>query len=186
MDDLIDLIKNREDERAIRIISEIVYEGKAADLNLKDYEGNTALLRAVTSGIAPEVLFLLLNIKEVDVNLPSYIGVTPLMAACIRGRWEKGAMALLAHPEINIHKKDKNGEGALEYCEDMPAVRAKLIEMGATAGGGKRSRTQRKRKCRLVVGKRETCCINPKKGHWCWSKGTKRQISRKMKRNCCR
>ena len=42
------------------------------------------------------------------------------------------------------------------------------------------------RTCRMVVGKRETCCIHPRRGHWCWSKGIKRNISRKMKRQCCR
>ena len=36
-------------------------------------------------------------------------------------------------------------------------------------------------KCRLVKGKKETCCINPKRGYWCWSKGTK-----SMKRKCCK
>ena len=41
-------------------------------------------------------------------------------------------------------------------------------------------------KCRMVVGKRETCCIHPKRGHWCWSKGSKRSMTRKMKRECCR
>ena len=40
--------------------------------------------------------------------------------------------------------------------------------------------------CRLVHGKKETCCINPKRGHWSWSKKTKRNISRKMKKDCCK
>ena len=40
--------------------------------------------------------------------------------------------------------------------------------------------------CRLVRGKKETCCINPKRGYWCWSKKTKKRVWRKMKRTCCR
>lgn len=40
--------------------------------------------------------------------------------------------------------------------------------------------------CRMVVGKRETCCIRPNRGFWCWSKGIKKAISKKMKRECCR
>ena len=35
--------------------------------------------------------------------------------------------------------------------------------------------------CRLVKGKKETCCINPKKGYWCWSKGTSTKITQRMK-----
>lgn len=42
------------------------------------------------------------------------------------------------------------------------------------------------RRCRLVRGKKETCCINPKKGYWCWSKKTKNRISYKMKQECCK
>ena len=40
--------------------------------------------------------------------------------------------------------------------------------------------------CRLVNGKKEKCCINPKKGFWRWSKGTSKKISRRMKRTCCK
>jgi len=47
-------------------------------------------------------------------------------------------------------------------------------------------KTLRGKTCRLVHGKKETCCINPKRGHWCWSKKTKRNISRKMKKDCCK
>ncbi len=42
------------------------------------------------------------------------------------------------------------------------------------------------KRCRLVIGRKETCCINPKRGYWCWSKKTKKRIWRKMKRTCCR
>ena len=41
-------------------------------------------------------------------------------------------------------------------------------------------------KCRIVKGKNETCCINPLKGHWCWSKYIKKNISKKMKLECCK
>ncbi len=45
---------------------------------------------------------------------------------------------------------------------------------------------KQKMKCRLVKGKKETCCINPLKGHWCWSKGVNKSVSRKMRKNCCK
>ena len=42
------------------------------------------------------------------------------------------------------------------------------------------------KRCRLVKGSKETCCINPKRGYWCWSKKTKKRIWHKMKRSCCK
>ena len=45
---------------------------------------------------------------------------------------------------------------------------------------------KRKTKCRLVKGKKETCCIRPKIGYWCWSKNTNKNITRKMKKQCCK
>jgi hypothetical protein len=58
--------------------------------------------------------------------------------------------------------------------------------------GGSRKRMSRRNKttrlpgCRIVKGNKETCCINPKRGFWCWSKGITRKISTGMKRNCCK
>lgn len=40
--------------------------------------------------------------------------------------------------------------------------------------------------CRFVKGKRETCCINPKRGYWCWSKRFPKNTTRKMTKECCR
>ena len=45
---------------------------------------------------------------------------------------------------------------------------------------------KQKMKCRMVKSKKETCCINPMKGHWCWSNGTKRNVTMKMKKQCCK
>ena len=43
------------------------------------------------------------------------------------------------------------------------------------------------KRCRLVRGKKETCCINPKRGYWCWTTKTKRRKCVKMMiRACCR
>lgn len=44
---------------------------------------------------------------------------------------------------------------------------------------------KQKMKCRIVKGKKETCCINPMKGHWCWSNRTKKNVTIKMKKQCC-
>ncbi len=44
----------------------------------------------------------------------------------------------------------------------------------------------KKMKCRLVKGKKETCCINPTKGHWCWSKSSSRKLVKTMKKQCCK
>ena len=46
--------------------------------------------------------------------------------------------------------------------------------------------TELQKLTKLVRGKKETCCINPKRGYWCWSKKTKKRIWRKMKRTCCK
>ena len=43
-----------------------------------------------------------------------------------------------------------------------------------------------RKNCRLVKGKKETCCINPSRGYWCWSKGKKSKKIRSMKRKCCK
>jgi len=51
---------------------------------------------------------------------------------------------------------------------------------------------RKKSKCRLVKGKKETCCINPKKGHWCWSnersvsKNASKKLAKTMKKQCCK
>ncbi len=56
---------------------------------------------------------------------------------------------------------------------------------------------RKKTKCRLVKGKKETCCINPKKGHWCWStpqgsnersvsKNASKKLAKTMKKQCCK
>jgi len=41
------------------------------------------------------------------------------------------------------------------------------------------------KKCRIVKGNKETCCINPNKGYWCWSKGTPSKMVKSMKKKCC-
>ena len=41
------------------------------------------------------------------------------------------------------------------------------------------------KKCRIVKGNKETCCINPDKGYWCWGKGTSSKLVKSMKKKCC-
>ncbi len=51
---------------------------------------------------------------------------------------------------------------------------------------------RKKMKCRLIKGIKETCCINPTKGHWCWSNklignnGSSRKLVKTMKKQCCK
>ena len=51
---------------------------------------------------------------------------------------------------------------------------------------------RKKMQCRLIKGIKETCCINPTKGHWCWSNklignnGSSRKLVKTMKKQCCK
>jgi len=149
---------------------------------------DTPLIAASSHGLLDVVDALLA--KGADVNITDSDGNSALMRACLNSKQDV-ALKLLNQPNIDIHLINTQDDSAESLCSDnnLVDVKNKIIELKKKPlTGGKRSRTQRKRKdkCRLVVGKRETCCIKPKKGHWCWSKGTKRRISRKMKRNCCR
>jgi hypothetical protein len=147
----------------------------------------------------------LLTRPDINIEVRDSYGNTPLEIAYMFGN-ATIALALLDNDRVNINIRDniwgKVGIGCYQKFSKNEDIVGALLRKGfnpqAESGavealnrllqqqGGKRSRTQRKSKCRLVVGKRETCCIKPRKGHWCWSKGTKRRISRKMKRNCCK
>jgi ankyrin repeat protein len=188
----------RNPEQALAII-----KTNLANLEFESKKLITPIITAAAYGYG-EIVNSLLE-RGVNINAVDNTGKTALISAL---RWGKSDIAkiLLEHPNININIKDKDGNTALSICEKNPKMSeiADMLRRHTSNSlekseekseeeseekkleGGRRTQRKRKRKCRLVVGKRETCCIKPKKGHWCWSKGTERQISRKMKRNCCR
>jgi Ankyrin repeats (3 copies) len=176
---------NKDSLTAINLIKE-GWEKDNIDFNFRD-EGITILMEACRKGLT-DVVKMLLATGRVDVNYKNEYGFTALLQACV-GKNEDTALVLLAQPKIRVEEDPD----ALAFAKKNKLTR--VIErmetmLNSRTAGGKRtmSKTQRKRKskCRLVVGKQETCCIKPRKGHWCWSKGIKRQISRKMKHTCCR
>ena len=170
-----------DSDTAIKLIK----EGNI-DFNFRD-ESITILMEACLKGLT-DVVKMLLATGRFDINYKNEYGSTALLQACV-GKNEDTALALLDQPDINVKKDPEALAYAMDHNLTRVVERMKMMLRGSVAGGKRAiSKTQRKRKskCRLVVGKRETCCIKPRKGHWCWSKGTKRRISRKMKRNCCK
>jgi len=82
--------------------------------------------------------------------------------------WKCGIICL--HRSCNIHKR-----------MDVKYILYCILYMRKTRKNNQKSDNN----CRLVRGKKETCCINPKRGYWCWSKNTSGKKSRKMKKQCC-
>jgi hypothetical protein len=163
------------------------------DVNIADEEGYTALMNAFIHGYE-DIVRMLLDVPGIDVMAKNNRGRTALsfcrkdmteFRKILRSRGAKEAPSKIIHTGF---PRTSASAGLNSYQSRVSQTLFRKSLYLPSVVGGKRSQTQRKRKdkCRLVVGKRETCCIRPKKGHWCWSKGTKRRISRKMKRNCCR
>jgi len=122
------------------------------DLNFKGDSRFTPLIAASLNGLT-DVVTALLATKQVAVNAASDSGFTALMWACANSH-EAIASALLEVPGINVNARNNQGGTALTLCgDDMPAVRARLLALGATeegdAGaakeGGRRRRTSRRK-----------------------------------------
>jgi len=98
-----------------------------ADVNLKNNDGNTNLIRAVFKGYS-DIVKLLLNNKDIDVNIQNQLGYTALMDAARQG-YKDVVELLLNHKNINIDIQDNLGRTALmwakfQYHKDI----VKLIE----------------------------------------------------------
>jgi hypothetical protein len=103
------------------------------DVNAVDSVGSTPLMLVCFLGRI-DLVAVLLATKKVDINAANKYGATALILACrTYGNRNDIALRLLEEPGINVNAKDMNGNTALAYCEDkMPAVRARLLALGAT------------------------------------------------------
>jgi ankyrin repeat protein len=81
------------------------------DINSKDFNGDTALIRASKDG-HEAVVEKLLNHPNIDINTENKYGRTALILASRDGH-EKVAEILLKDPNIKINAKDKDGNTAL-------------------------------------------------------------------------
>ena len=157
-------------------------------IDTKNNDGDTPLINASKNFNFTPVVDKLLKMGA-NVNHKNRFNETALQKACEKHCDEIALLLIIAgakkEPICMRYISGSHHPDGLHLDEQMDRVRKAMIQAYAVApaAGGKRaiSKTQRKRKgkCRLVVGKRETCCIRPRKG-------TERRISRKMKRNCCK
>jgi ankyrin repeat protein len=95
---------------------------------------DTLLFSAVEKGYERSIQFLLSLGASVNTLTPpgDREGVTPLMWACKESR-EEIAQLLLKAPGLDVNLRNPSGKSALSYCGDkMPAVRARLLALGAT------------------------------------------------------
>jgi hypothetical protein len=142
---------------------------------LTNNDGKTALMVACTIPVPNlEIINMLLERKDVLQNIHlRNEKVGSVLHQCIAEGVNKDIIDLLIYKGATDHPRI--GEPSTE-------------EKSKSTVGGKRVQTRRrsnmrKSRCNLVIRKRKTCCIRPKKGHGCSSK---RRISRKMKGNCSR
>lgn len=121
--------RSRESDNKRRTeIAKLLLEQRA-DVNAKQSDGDTALIRAAASGNAP--LVRLLIDQGAEVNAKGSEGKTPLMWALKRGDME--LVAILLEKGADLSPKDQDGRTALMwaacFCEQA-AVRA-FVEKGA-------------------------------------------------------
>ncbi len=107
---------------------------KGADVNQKDADGATALMKAAYLGNFQ--LVKLLVDKGADVNASDNSGITALMNAAVSADLE--TVKLIAGRVADINVRDDGGATALMYAalspRDDPAAAKYLIEKGADAG----------------------------------------------------
>ena len=104
---------------------------KQANINLKDFRGNTVLAHAVDVGNANAVS-LLLNQPNININTTDNLGNTTLMNAMYQKNSNITNM-LLEHKNIDINAKNKNNETALTIAikNNSTANVKLLLQQGA-------------------------------------------------------
>jgi len=102
---------------------------KSANINEKDYDGLTALMKASSNGYTTIAQFLIE--KGANVNEKDKDGVTALMRAVMKGHID--IAQLLIEKGANVDEKDKNGFTALNKAgkEGHLDIAKLLIEKGA-------------------------------------------------------
>ena len=102
-----------------------VIQKSTVDVNEKDENGDTALIRACRDGKIEEVEKLLQH-PDIDVNAQDRYESTALMHACENKR-EDIVTKLLEHPDININAQNIFGSTALNWaCNELN--NAKIVE----------------------------------------------------------
>jgi len=126
---------------ALRII-----EYNAEVIDFVNASGFTPLMWASNRGL-PGVVKALLA-KGANVNALNRSGSTALLMTCCASAGEPvgprllasrqaSALLLLDDPDIDVHARNSSGQTALSCCGNrMPAVRARLLALGAREEGG--------------------------------------------------
>ncbi|WP_300756961.1 ankyrin repeat domain-containing protein [uncultured Brachyspira sp.] len=101
-------------------LQKLIYNG--ADVNYKNYNGDTALIEAALNG---KINFVKLLIKNnADVNVQNMGGMTALMWACHRGDLEMTKMLLYAGADKSIKKGNRDAlYHAREYGENEEVIK---------------------------------------------------------------
>ncbi|CAG5133169.1 unnamed protein product [Candidula unifasciata] len=113
-----------------------------ANLNIRDYEGNTALMRAVEENLQSPIANIL-RARGADVNVPDKSGLTVLMLA-IR-KMDNAVFLKFLHElienDVNLDAVDKWGKTALihaiELKESVHEKAVCLLQMGANPHTGR-------------------------------------------------
>lgn len=83
-----------------------------ADLNIKDKDGTTALMLAITENQIESALVLLVQ-DSIDLNQQDKKGMTPLILAA--ANCHEDVLVELINKDVNIEIRDAEGKTALDY-----------------------------------------------------------------------
>jgi len=101
-------------EGDLRTVRKLIHK-KSVAVDSTDESNWTALHVAAFNGQVEIINFLMAN--GADVNVQDNSGATPWHLAVLSGSSE-ACEALLAHPDIDITKKDNQGKRGLQYAKE--------------------------------------------------------------------
>ena len=137
--DVTPLMMACDDDSNMDVVRYLMRRG--ADMQLKDVDGFTALLYAITSDsdFALDILRFLIQ-NGADVNTRNLEEATPLMLASWNGYLDK--VKFLIEQEADVDAQDENGDTALHYAAstDEPSP-AQIVNTLLIAGASHRSNT---------------------------------------------
>lgn len=114
------LLGGGESEEDAALLRQLL-QCRDADLNARDHDGETAVIKAVRSG-SYKYLRVLLRAKGLNVNTKNSAGLSALMIAASETR-PTCLQLLLEHPSLDVGATDLNGETALMKAELAAAQR---------------------------------------------------------------
>ena len=106
-------------------IVEYLLENKQVAVNMKDNDGQTALMYACKNGF-PEIVRYLLSRSDTKVNMQDKGGWTALMWACLKNQSEIVGL-LLEHPQIDIKIQDDSG--ATAWFNAKPQIKEQFPQL---------------------------------------------------------